>query len=211
MPREPDANRLSADDAHILGAESAVITGHTLKLIILDGGAAPLDIDALRKAVAKRLPTQPRASQRVDTSGPQPRWVEAVDFDISDHVRRRTAPGCASEADLWKSVSALTAEHLDRTRPLWTFDVVGPLADGREAIAVRIHHAMCDGIAAIRFLHAVLWDPHPEPPAGERAGPARADRARTDQRGTADAGSGAARTRPPRVVLALRPSDHRFA
>ena len=29
MPREDDPDRLSADDAHILGVESAVITGHT--------------------------------------------------------------------------------------------------------------------------------------------------------------------------------------
>ena len=58
------------------------------------------------------------------------------------------------------------SEHLDRARPLWTLDVIGPLADGREAIAARIHHAMADGIAAIRFLDEVLWDPHREAPAG---------------------------------------------
>src|SRR5215217_8482781 len=51
-------------------------------------------------------------------------------------------PNCVSRADLWKAVSELMSEHLDRARPLWTFDVIGPLADGREAIAVRIHHAM---------------------------------------------------------------------
>src|SRR5258708_34875766 len=54
---------------------------------------------------------------------------------------------------------------LDRSKPLWTVDVIGPLADGREALAARIHHAMCDGIAAVRFLDAVLWDAHPEAPA----------------------------------------------
>src|SRR5215213_8574465 len=62
------------------------------------------------------------------------------------------------------------SEHLDRARPLWTFDVIGPLGDGREAIAARIHHAMADGIAGVRFLHAVLWDPHPEPPERGRPG-----------------------------------------
>jgi hypothetical protein len=170
MPRDDDPVRLSADDAHILGVESAVITGHTLKLVVLEPGAGPLDVDALRSAVAKRLPAEPRATQRVDTSGPEPRWVQAGDFDIGDHVRRRTTPNCVSRADLWKAVSDLMTEHLDRGRPLWTFDVIGPLADGREAIAVRIHHAMADGIAGVRFLHAVLWDPHPEPPERTRPG-----------------------------------------
>jgi WS/DGAT/MGAT family acyltransferase len=170
MPREDDPDRLSADDAHILGVESAVITGHTLKLVLLEPGAGPLDIDALRTAVARRLPSQPRATERVDTSGPEPRWVQAIDFDIDDHVRRRTTPNCVSRADLWMAVGELMSEHLDRARPLWTFDVIGPLADGREAIAVRIHHAMADGIAGVRFLHAVLWDPHPEPPERTRPG-----------------------------------------
>ena len=168
MSREEDRDRLSADDAHILGLESSVIAGHTLKLNIIAPGTAPIDVDALRQAVAQRLPSQPRATQRVDTSGAEPRWVEAEDFDIRNHVRRHDVSSCESRADLWNAVSALMGEHLDRTRPLWTFDVIGPLADGTEAIAVRIHHAMADGIAAVRFLHSVLWDVHVDPPA--RAG-----------------------------------------
>ena len=92
----------------------------------------------------------------------EPRWVEAADFDIRDHVRRRANPDCVSQADLWRAVSELMSEHLDRERPLWTFDVIGPLADGREAIAARIHHAMADGIAGVRFLEAVLWDVDPQ-------------------------------------------------
>jgi diacylglycerol O-acyltransferase / wax synthase len=170
MSRENDPDRLSADDAHILGVESAAITGHTLKLVVLEPSVGPLDIDALRRAVAKRLPSQPRAMQRIDTSGAEPRWVKAGDFDIGDHVRRRRTPKCVSRADLWTAVSELMSQHLDRGQPLWTFDVIGPLADGREAIAVRIHHAMADGIAGVRFLHAVLWDPHPEPPERGRPG-----------------------------------------
>lgn len=161
MARDDDPDRLSVDDAAILGAESATITGHTLKLVILEPGNGLLDIEGLRSVVAERLLTQPRATQRVDTSGSEPRWVAAADFDICDHVRRQEAE-CASQADLWRAVSALMSEHLDRARPLWTFDVIGPLADGREAIAVRIHHAMADGIAAVRFLDTVLWDPHDE-------------------------------------------------
>ena len=164
-----DHDRLSADDARILAMESAVIAGHTLKLNVLEAGD-PLDVDALRAAVEKRLPSQPRATQRVDTSGPEPRWVQATDFDIRDHVRH-VGTSCVSRADLWRIVSGLMSEHLDRSRPLWTFDVIGPLADGREAIAARIHHAMCDGIAAVRFLDAVLWDAHAVGPAPTGARP----------------------------------------
>jgi diacylglycerol O-acyltransferase len=169
VARLDDPDRLSVDDARILDVESAAIAGHTLKLNVLEAGE-PLDIDALRAAVEKRLPSQPRATQRVDTSGPEPRWVQATDFDIRDHVRRQET-SCVSRADLWRIVSGLMSEHLDRSKPLWTFDVIGPLEDGREAIAARIHHAMCDGIAAVRFLDAVLWDARAAAPAATGARP----------------------------------------
>lgn len=178
-----DPDRLSADDAHILGLESAVISGHTLKLVVLEPSPGPLDLGALRTAVAERLSSEPRATQRIDASGPEPRWTAAIAFDISDHIRRREEP-CATRADLWRAVSTLMSAHLDHERPLWTFDLIGPLDDGREAIAVRIHHAMADGIGAVRFLHDVLWDRHAEPaPHGSRPG-VRADsgqRSRVDE------------------------------
>lgn len=157
-PGEP--SELSSDDARILGLESSAVTGHTLKLMVLEPGPGPLDVDAVRAVVAARLEGQPRARQRVDTSGPRPRWISDTGFDIANHVRRHR-PG--EGADLLAAVNALMSEHLDRSRPLWTLDLIGPLADGREAIAARIHHAMADGIAGVRFLHDVLWDPQPEP------------------------------------------------
>lgn len=150
-----DAERLSPDDAHILGVESAAVTGHTLKLVVLEPGE-PLDVAALRAAVAAKLSGVPRATERVDTSGDVPRWVPA-DVDLGYHVRRGGGDG-ATQADLWRIVSELMTQHLDRRHPLWTFDVVGPMADGREAIAARVHHAMFDGMAAVRFLEAVLFD-----------------------------------------------------
>ena len=156
-----ESNDLAPDDARILGLESDAVMGHTLKLVILEPGAEPLDVDALRTRVASRVACQPRAREMVDSSGDTPRWIEAADFDIDDHVRRHPAT-CANQADLWRVVSTLMSEHLDRGRPLWTLDVIGPLDDGREAIAARIHHAMADGIAAVGFLRDVLWDPQPE-------------------------------------------------
>ncbi|WP_068275509.1 wax ester/triacylglycerol synthase domain-containing protein [Aldersonia kunmingensis] len=161
---DSDPERLSADDAHILGLESAAVTGHTLKLVVLEPSARALDIDSLRAIVAERLPQQPRATQRIDTSGEYPRWVEDTEFDIAHHVRQ-FPDGCANRADLWRAVSSLMSEHLDRAYPLWTFDVLGPLDNGRTAIAVRMHHAMCDGIAGVRFVDTVLFDPHDAPAA----------------------------------------------
>ena len=175
-----DEDVLSPDDAHILGVESAAVTGHTLKLVVLEPGTA-LDLYVLRSHVATRLGAEPRATERVDTSGDVPRWV-AADVDLAYHVRRAGDP-CTTEAELWHVVSRLMSEHLDRRHPLWTFDVIGPMADGREAIAARIHHAMFDGLAAVRFLESVLFDDRAQaaPPGPGRSNPvarSRLDEAR---------------------------------
>ncbi len=162
---------LSDDDAHILNLESTAIIGHTLKLLILEPGSLPLDLDALKSAVGQRLSTQPRATQRVDTDGEKPRWVAAVDFDIDDHIRRVPIPDSATQNDLWRIVSGLMSTHLNRARPLWTLDVIGPLADGREAVAARIHHAMADGIAGVRFLESVLFDARGDSSSPRTPGP----------------------------------------
>ncbi len=158
-----DSDRLSSDDVRILDVESTTITGQTLKLVVLEPATDALDLAAVRAAVLSRLPSQPRATQRVDTSISPPRWVEADDFDIGYHIRARPESRCATPADLWRVVSGLMSEHLDRSHPLWTFDVIGPLDDGRQAIAARLHHAMADGIAAVRFLEALLFDEHEGP------------------------------------------------
>ncbi len=173
-----DGKPLSEDDARILGLESESITGHTLKLMVLEPGDQPLDLDRLRSTVADRLAGQPRATERVVQEADGPRWVRDEDFDIDAHVRRRidahvrrrTAPELMTPDQLWHTVSELMAEHLDHQRPLWTFDVIGPLSDGREAIAARIHHAMADGIAGVRFLDAVLFDRRADPPGQPHAG-----------------------------------------
>jgi hypothetical protein len=148
---------LSVDDARILALESDVVRGHALKLLLLEPGAA-LDLDAVRTGIGSRLNAFPRAQQRVAGSA-SPTWEDS-DVDIAAHVRRFPA---ADPAELRAVVGELMSEPLDRSRPLWTIDLVGPLADGREALAIRLHHAMADGITAVRFLDAVVFEPHDAP------------------------------------------------
>jgi len=170
---------LSVDDARILGLESAAIAGHTLKLIVLDPAAEPLDLASLRAAVDRRLPPQSRGRDRVEL-GPPARWVADDAFDVTAHLRRAEGTQGIDERAAWAAAAALMSQRLDHERPLWRFDLIGPLADGREAIVCRIHHAMADGISAVRFLREVLWDEVDEPMKGSRAapGPAAQERPR---------------------------------
>jgi hypothetical protein len=169
--------RLSPDDRRILELESPAIAGHTLKLVMLERADRPLDLDELRASVDARLPVGSHGRERVEIGDGEPRWVPDESFDIAAHVRRRETPEELDELGLWAVTAELMTERLDHQRPLWAFDLVGPLADGREAIVARLHHAMVDGISSVRFLDEVLWDATAEPPPakpGGRAG-AKAD------------------------------------
>ncbi|MEV4331835.1 wax ester/triacylglycerol synthase domain-containing protein [Streptomyces sp. NPDC049597] len=150
-------DRLSVDDVRLLELESAAIAGHTLKMVMLEPSDAPLDIDRLRENVDMRLEAGSRGRERVALS--DPRWVTDDEFDIAAHVRRRKGTTGIDERGVWAVAGELMAERLDHGHPLWAFDVIGPLADGREAVVSRIHHAMADGISCLRFLDEVLWEP----------------------------------------------------
>jgi WS/DGAT/MGAT family acyltransferase len=170
------SERLSPDDARILALESPSIAGHTLKLITLEAGDEPLDLDALRAGVDARLPAGSHGRERVEVDDDGARWVPDEEFDVAAHVRRRDTAAGLDEAGLWDVAAELMSERLDHRRPLWALDLVGPLDDGREAIVARLHHAMVDGISSVRFLDEILWDAAAVPAASKPSKPAGAHR-----------------------------------
>ena len=162
-------DRLSPDDAAILRLESAAITGHTCKVVLLEPTPqGPPPIQELRRSVERRLHRAPRARRRVAFTPLRlapPAWVDDTGFDIAAHVEERPAAGRRLEG----VVAELMAQRLDHRRPLWHMDLVGPFADGSSAIVWRIHHAMADGMTAVKLGAAMLWD-H-DTPAREDPGP----------------------------------------
>jgi diacylglycerol O-acyltransferase len=164
--------RLSLDDARILGLETAAITGHTCKVAIVepppDGSA--IGIEELRSHVAARLGRVRRCRQRVALVPlhlGRPVWVDYPDFDIREHVRRYDSEGVIDREHLLRIAAELMAERLDHTRPLWQMDLVGPLEGGGSAIVWRIHHCMADGVTATRLGGQILWESEPEPASPE--------------------------------------------
>ena len=154
-------DRLSSDDAAILRLESAAITGHTCKVIVVGGpGAAPeLSLEGLRARVAAGLDRAPRARDRVAFTPlgvATPVWVDDPDFDLRNHV---VAAEAGEGAGLETIVAALMSQRLDHTRPLWRMDLAGPFEDGSSAVIWRIHHAMADGMVSMRLGEALLWGP----------------------------------------------------
>jgi WS/DGAT/MGAT family acyltransferase len=167
MPLE----RLGAQDARILALESPTIAGHTCKTVI---AGRPPGVDdvvaALRVAVTVRAARVPRVRQRLAPTPlglAPPAWVDDPDFDGARHVVGVPVDGPLTEASLRDLIARRFALRLARDRPLWRIDVIEGLAGGGVAYVLFLHHAMADGVAALRIGSAVLWDEQPDPPPPE--------------------------------------------
>ena len=154
---------LTAEDRAILALESPTIVGHVAKVIRL-GSPAP-NAAQLRALVARRLPSAPRLTWRLDGPTTAPVWRPG-EVDLAAHIDEVVAPQPLDAGRLRGEVARMFRERLDRSRPLWRMDLVGPLADGATALVWRIHHALADGTAAMRFAAELLWDAAPAAGAG---------------------------------------------
>jgi diacylglycerol O-acyltransferase / wax synthase len=194
--------RLSQDDAQILRLESPVIKGHTGKVLIVAPGSdgAALSIERLREQVGERIAAFPRLAQRVEEPRfrlGRPAWVKAPEVDLSWHIAEPGHADPLSDEELRQAVGDLLSERLDHTRPLWRLDAL-PLTGERVALVGRIHHAMADGVSAIRLLAGLLWDadgePAPRPTQPQAQVPAKPD---------GSSGPAAAEAREARILVRL--------
>lgn len=87
-------------------------------------------------------------------------WEDEADPDLEYHVRHSALPHPGRIRELLALTSRLHGTLLDRHRPLWEAHLIEGLADGRFATYTKVHHAMVDGVAAMRLLEdALTTDP----------------------------------------------------
>jgi diacylglycerol O-acyltransferase len=106
-------------------------------------------------------------------------WAEDEQFDIEHHVRHSALPKPGRVRELLELVSRLHGTRLARERPLWEAHVIEGLRDGRIAMYTKIHHALVDGISAMRLLQSVMStdpDRRDMPPPWAARKPAKAER-----------------------------------
>jgi len=123
----------------------AVVTG----VITFSG---PLDLSDLRDVIEKRLLRYPRFRQRVlEPPVGLPRWVDARDFDLNDHLFSISLPEPADHETLQKMVSEIISIPLDKSKPLWELHYIENYRSGG-ALICRFHHCIADGIALVQVL-----------------------------------------------------------
>ncbi len=165
--------RLSGYDLHCLAAETPARPLHLGILAVLDGGAplegqALLDpagrlrLDAIRRELDGRLAGLPELRRVVYRPGRlagRPLWVDDPGFRIDRHVGGVELPAPGDDAALMALVEALLATPLDRSRPLWRLWFVSGLEDERIGVLVVLHHALADGMTAMRMVRSLLEPP----------------------------------------------------
>lgn len=78
------------------------------------------------------------------------------DVDIEYHLRRQALPSPGRVRDLLELTSLLHGSLLDRHRPLWEGHFVEGLSDGRFALYTKFHHALVDGVSALKLMQRSL-------------------------------------------------------
>jgi WS/DGAT/MGAT family acyltransferase len=129
------------------------------------GVADPTErFELIRKNVADRLHEIPVLTHRVIRAPFDLTWpalVPDAHIDLDRHISRVAlpSPGTADQFDAL--ISAFLSRPLVRTRPLWQLLIIEGLEDGRVAAALKVHHALADGVSGAETF-ASLFDISPE-------------------------------------------------
>jgi WS/DGAT/MGAT family acyltransferase len=101
---------------------------------------------------------------------------ETTKPDLHYHVRHLAVPAPGSMEQLADIVSFLNSPLLDRARPMWQCYVIEGLEDDQFAVMIKVHHALIDGMGAMKLFDQIasrsasdktvhaLWGPLPERP-----------------------------------------------
>ena len=85
-------------------------------------------------------------------------WAYDDDVDVDYHLRRSALPSPGRVRELLDLCGRLHTSLLDRHRPLWETYLVEGLEDGRFAVYSKAHHALLDGVSALRMAMRTLSD-----------------------------------------------------
>nr|WHV03857.1 putative wax ester synthase/acyl-CoA:diacylglycerol acyltransferase [uncultured bacterium] len=109
-------------------------------------------------------------------------WEHDQNLDLSHHVRHSALPHPHRIRELLALVSRLHGTMLHRSRPLWEAHFIEGVEQRQFAVYTKIHHALVDGVSAMKMLERSLsvdpdergmppaFAPHARPPRPPRAG-----------------------------------------
>ncbi|MCU1683199.1 MAG: diacylglycerol O-acyltransferase [Amycolatopsis sp.] len=130
-----------------------------LQLFKKPEGAGPDYLSNLRRdlldSTNMRSLFRRRPSRPVNTAG-YLGWSQDANLELDYHFRHSALPQPGRIRELLELTSRWHGTLLDRHRPLWEIHLIEGLADDRFAIYTKIHHALMDGVSALKQLQGTL-------------------------------------------------------
>jgi WS/DGAT/MGAT family acyltransferase len=148
--------QLSGVDAMHVLEETGRQHMHTIKIAILgprDG--QPVAAEEIRTWAHERLPSIPPMRWKVlkiPLGLGRPVFIDAGHLDVDRHLAFEPLPAPGDDVQFDELVSRVTSSQLPRDRPLWQLTVVEGMSGGRVGLIFKLHHAIMDGQASVRFL-----------------------------------------------------------
>ncbi|GAY14072.1 wax ester/triacylglycerol synthase family O-acyltransferase [Mycobacterium sp. shizuoka-1] len=152
---------ISPTDSMFLLAESREHPMHVggLQLFELPEGAGPeflADIYTEMLAYSDVQPTFRKHPGELLGGIANVAWSFDRDIDLEYHLRRSALPSPGRVRELLELTSRMHGTLLDRHRPLWETHLVEGLNDGRIAVYTKVHHALLDGVSAMKLMRRSL-------------------------------------------------------
>jgi diacylglycerol O-acyltransferase len=154
---------------------------HTVKIAVLgpgpDGPVAVEQVRAWARERLVRIPPMRWQVHKIPFGLGRPVFVDAGPYDVDRHVREVVLPAPGEDEQLDELVSDIASTALPRDRPLWELTIATGLSGGRVALVFKLHHAIMDGQASVRFLEVAFAadePPYPPVPAAPEPVPTKA-------------------------------------
>lgn len=154
--------KLSATDQLFLWLEKRQQPMHVggLQVFKYPKDAGPRYMRDLVEQLHEYSSPEPPFSQCLVQKRGQYYWQEDDQFDLDYHFRHAALPKPGRIRELLALVSNQHAHLLDRTRPLWEVHLIEGVKQRRFAIYSKVHHAVTDGVGAMRLtMNALSTDP----------------------------------------------------
>jgi WS/DGAT/MGAT family acyltransferase len=145
-------------------AGSAMNIGAVIELEVGDLVDPEQRFEMIRNNIASRIHEIPIFTQRIVRAPFDMTWpilVPEEKFDIDRHVVRVALPTPGTSDHFDALVSEFFSRPLIPNRPLWQLLIIEGLQGGQAAIALKVHHALADGVSGAEAF-ANLFDISPD-------------------------------------------------
>lgn len=138
---------------------------HVAGVVVIEGGSQ-ITLADLRQLVASRIRRLPKFREVVrfaPLGATRASWTGVPRIDLDAHLFHHRLGKPGRQSQLNALCGRIHERLLPRDRPLWEMHLIDGLEEGAQAVVIKTHHAITDGIAGIEIAR-VLFDHAAESP-----------------------------------------------